>query len=66
MDESNFTGESRPVKKVVGSKVSGGTINSGSTPLTIRTTATTDNSAVAKLLRIVEEAQSNRSRTEAV
>ncbi|KAK1743389.1 cadmium/zinc-transporting ATPase [Skeletonema marinoi] len=66
VDESNLTGESRPVKKVVGSLVSGGTINSGNTPLKIRTTATTNNSAIAKLLRIVEEAQSNRSRTEAI
>ena len=66
VDESNLTGESRPVKKVQGSKVSGGTINSGHTPLKIRTTATTNNSAIAKLLRIVEEAQSNRSNTEAM
>ena len=66
VDESNLTGESRPVKKVPGSEVSGGTINTGNTPLKIKTTATTNNSAIAKLLRIVEEAQSNRSRTEAM
>ncbi len=66
VDESNLTGESRLVKKGPGSKVSGGTINSGATPLRIRTTATTNNSAMAKLLRIVEEAQSNRSTTEAI
>ena len=66
VDESNLTGESRPVKKVPGDLVSGGTINNGSTQLIIKTTATTSNSAVAKLLRIVEEAQSNRSKTEAM
>lgn len=66
VDESNLTGESRPVKKVLGSEVSGGTINTGNTPVKIRTTATTNNSAIAKLLRIVEEAQSNRSETEAI
>ena len=66
MDESNLTGESRPVKKASGSEVSGGTINTGNTPLKIRTTATTNNSAITKLLRIVEEAQSNRSQTEAL
>ena len=66
VDESNLTGESRPVKKGIGDKVSGGTINNGSTQLIIKTTATTKNSAVAKLLKIVEEAQSNRSSTEAM
>ena len=66
VDESNLTGESRPVKKQAGSTVSGGTVNTGGSPLLIRTTATTSNSAIAKLLRIVEEAQSNRSRTEAM
>ena len=66
VDESNLTGESRPVKKGIGDKVSGGTINNGSTQLIVKTTATTKNSAVAKLLKIVEEAQSNRSTTEAM
>lgn len=66
VDESNLTGESRPAKKGPGNVVSGGTINSGNTPLKIRTTATANNSAIAKLLRIVEEAQSNRSKTEAL
>jgi len=64
VDESSLTGEARPVKKGPGDKVSGGTINSGLSELTIRTTATADNSAVAKLIRLVEEAQANRSETE--
>ncbi len=64
VDESNLTGESRPVSKAKGSKVSGGTINTGSTQLVVKTTATSESSAVSRLVRLVEEAQSNRSETE--
>ena len=64
VDESSLTGESRPVHKGPESTVSGGTINTGSTQLVVRTTATSDNSAVARLIRLVEEAQANRSETE--
>ena len=64
LDESMLTGESRPVSKAIGSNVSGGTINSGSTQLIIKTTATSENSAVTRLIRLVEEAQLNRSETE--
>ena len=64
VDESSLTGEARPVKKGPNDKVSGGTINSGMVELIVRTTSTADNSAVAKLIRLVEEAQANRSVTE--
>eukprot|EP00569_Conticribra_weissflogii_P000080 CAMPEP_0171356732 /NCGR_PEP_ID=MMETSP0878-20121228/45878_1 /TAXON_ID=67004 /ORGANISM="Thalassiosira weissflogii, Strain CCMP1336" /LENGTH=1229 /DNA_ID=CAMNT_0011862759 /DNA_START=432 /DNA_END=4121 /DNA_ORIENTATION=- len=64
VDESNLTGESIPVKKGPGSMVSGGTTNNGATQLVVQTTATADQSAVAKLIRLVEEAQTNRSETE--
>lgn len=64
VDESTLTGESRPVSKAKGSKVSGGTINTGSTQLVVKTTATSESSAVSRLIRLVEEAQSNRSETE--
>ena len=64
IDESSLTGESTPVQKKVGDEVSGGTINTGHTQLVIRTTTTVDNSAVSRLIRLVEEAQSNRSPTE--
>ena len=63
-DESSLTGESRPVKKAPGMKVSGGTINTGNTQLVIKTTATSNNSAVARLICLVEEAQTARSDTE--
>jgi Cd2+/Zn2+-exporting ATPase len=66
VDESSLTGESRPITKSTGMQVSGGTINSGNTQLVIRTTATSNNSAVARLIRLLEEAQANRSETEKV
>ena len=64
VDESSLTGESRPVHKGIGSAVSGGTLNSGSTRLIVKTTSTSNNSAIARLIRLVEEAQANRSETE--
>eukprot|EP00536_Pseudo-nitzschia_multiseries_P004180 jgi/Psemu1/253384/estExt_Genewise1Plus.C_680047 len=64
VDESSLTGESTPVHKTVGDKVSGGTINVGQTQLVVQTTTTVEDSAVSRLIRLVEEAQSNRSPTE--
>lgn len=64
VDESSLTGESRPISKGPGDEVSGGTVNSGLTPLTVRTTSTSENSAVSRLIRLVEEAQANTSDTE--
>jgi Cd2+/Zn2+-exporting ATPase len=64
VDESSLTGESRPVKKGPSDMVSGGTINVGMTHLLVQTTSTVDTSAVARLIQLVEEAQSNRSPTE--
>jgi len=64
VDESSLTGESRPVQKLRGSQVSGGTVNAGLSQLLIRTSSTTDDSAVARLIRLVEDAQANRSPTE--
>ncbi|KAL7449941.1 hypothetical protein ACHAWC_003650, partial [Mediolabrus comicus] len=64
VDESTLTGESRPVSKAEGMNVSGGTINIGNSQLVIKTTATSESSAVSRLIRLVEEAQSNRSETE--
>ena len=64
VDESSLTGESRPVQKVPGDEVSGGTINAGLAKLLVKTTSTADDSAVSRLIRLVEEAQANRSETE--
>lgn len=64
VDESSLTGESRPVRKSCGDPVSGGTINAGRAQLLVQTTALADDSAVARLINLVEEAQVNRSPTE--
>ena len=64
VDESSLTGEAKPAHKNVGDTVRGGTINIGSSPLVIRTTTSVDDSAVARLIRLVEDAHSNRSPTE--
>jgi len=64
VNEASLTGESRPVQKVYKDKVSGGTINCGKSHLMIQTTSSADNSAVARLIRLVEEAQAGRSQTE--
>jgi len=66
VDESSLTGESRPVKKGVKDTVNGGTVNSGMNELLIRTTSSNGNSAVSRLIRLVEEAQANRSETEKI
>ena len=63
VDESSLTGESRPVQKVPGSTVSGGTVNAGVAQLLIQTISTSENSAVARLICLVEDAQANRSPT---
>ena len=64
IDESSLTGESVPVTKKINDPVSGGGINVGSVQLVIRTTTSVEDSAVSRLIRLVEEAQANRSPTE--
>ena len=64
VDESSLTGESRPISKFPYDPVSGGTVNSGNSQMLVRTTSLAENSAVARLVRVVEEAQANRSDTE--
>jgi Cd2+/Zn2+-exporting ATPase len=64
VDESSLTGESAPVHKAIDSAVSGGTINVGMTQLVVKTTTSVENSAVSRLIRLVEEATINMSPTE--
>lgn len=64
IDEASLTGESRPINKGVGDVVSGGTINVGNTRLVVRITALVEDSAVSRLIRLVEESASSRSPTE--
>lgn len=63
VDESLITGESRPVKKQPGDEVIGGTIN-GAGSLRVRVTATGDQTALAGIMRLVEEAQQSKSDTQ--
>merc|ERR550534_127439 len=64
IDESNLTGESKPIRKRVGDTVSAGTINVGSGFIIMKSSASSEDSAVAKLGRLVEEAATQRSETE--
>lgn len=63
VDESALTGESVPVAKRVGSAVSAGTVNQSGV-IEVETTAAAGDSAVARMARLVEEAQAARSPTE--
>nr|WP_092893013.1 copper-translocating P-type ATPase [Halopelagius inordinatus] len=63
VDEAMITGESRPVSKEPGDEVVGGTIN-GDGSLRVRITATGDDTALAGIMRLVEEAQQSRSKTQ--
>jgi len=63
VNESMVTGESRPVDKAPGFKVIAGTIN-GDGSLRVRVTATGDQTALAGIMRLVEQAQQSRSRTQ--
>ena len=60
VDESMLTGESLPVDKEVGSRVAGATVNSSGV-LTVRATAVGGKTALAQIVRIVEEAQAGKS-----
>jgi Cu2+-exporting ATPase len=60
-----ITGESRPVRKEPGAKVIAGTLN-GSGSLRVEVTATAENTALAGIMRLVAQAQSSRSRAQAL
>lgn len=60
VDESSLTGESFPVEKEVGASVWAGTINLTGY-LCTETTALAEDSAVARMVRLVEDAQAQRS-----
>ena len=65
VNESVLTGESRPVEKAPGAKVIAGTTN-GAGSLRVRVTGTGDRTALAGIMRLVEQAQSSRSRAQAL
>jgi P-type Cu2+ transporter len=63
VNESMITGESRPVRKKAGQRVIAGTIN-GTGSLQVRVTGTGEGTALAAIVRLVEQAQSSRSRAQ--
>ncbi len=63
VNEAMLTGESRPVKKAPGVPVIGGTIN-GAGSLRVRVTATGKDTALAGIMRLVEQAQNSKSSTQ--
>ena len=63
VDESMLTGESKPVKKETGSKVIGGAINKNGS-LTIRVVSTGKDSYLNKVVKLVEDAQKIKSKTQ--
>src|SRR5439155_8503470 len=65
VNESMITGESRPVHKAVGDKVIAGTVN-GSGSLRVEVTGTGEKTALAGIMRLVAQAQSSRSRAQAL
>jgi len=65
VNESMITGESVPVAKVEGAKVIAGTVN-GSGSLRVTVTGTGERTALANIMRLVEQAQTSRSRAQAL
>ena len=65
VDESMLTGESRPVPKSPGDRVTAGTVVTDSS-LRIRVDAVGPNTALAGIQRLVAEAQSSQSRAQAL
>jgi Cu2+-exporting ATPase len=65
VNESMITGESRPVDKREGDTVIAGTVN-GSGSLRVEVTGTGEGTALAGIMRLVAQAQSSRSRAQAL
>ncbi|URW80916.1 copper-translocating P-type ATPase [Xiashengella succiniciproducens] len=63
VDESMLTGESKPVKKEKDSKVIGGAVNSNGS-LTIRVVSIGKDSYLNKVVKLVEDAQKIKSKTQ--
>ncbi len=63
VNEAMITGESKPALKGLGDPVIGGTIN-GDGSLRVQVTATGDDTALAGIMRLVDEAQKSKSGTQ--
>jgi len=65
VDEAMITGESRPIEKIAGNRVIGGTVN-GAGSLRVEVTNTGEDSSLARMMQLVEQAQQSRSRAQAL
>jgi P-type Cu2+ transporter len=65
VNESMITGESRPIRKETGAKVIAGTVN-GSGSLRVQVTGTGERTALAGIMQLVAQAQTSRSRAQAL
>ena len=65
VNEAMITGESAPVEKGEGAKVIAGTVN-GAGSLRIEVTGTGERTALAGIMRLVEQAQTSKSRAQAL
>ncbi|MGN6673511.1 MAG: heavy metal translocating P-type ATPase, partial [Thermomicrobiales bacterium] len=65
VNESMITGESRPVTKAPGGNLIAGTVN-GNGALRVRITQTGESTMLAGIMRLVAEAQTSRSRAQAL
>lgn len=65
VNEAMITGESRPMEKREGDKVIAGTVNAQGS-LRIEVTGTGDSTALAGIMRLVAQAQTSRSRAQAL
>lgn len=63
VNQAMLTGESKPISKAPGDKVIAGTLN-GDGSLRVRVTATGEQTALAGIMRLVEQAQQSKSRTQ--
>jgi P-type Cu2+ transporter len=65
VNESMITGESQPVEKKTGDAVIAGTVNASGS-LRVEVTRTGEKTALAGIMRLVEDAQNSRSRAQAL
>lgn len=61
VDESMLTGESMPVSKSTGDNVAGGTVNTGGGALKVRVENVGENTVLARIIRLVQEAQGSKA-----